>query len=441
MGALGVAAATALPGRPAVAAPPGFVSAGAHAPDAALAWLQTTYDLVLMENLSPPAAARTYAYAAVAMYEAVVSGMPGHRSLAGQLQDLTIPPPLGHRDRLDWPTALVVSAAAVLRQVLPFAAVGTRQRLDDAERDAISARRASGVSARDLAASVDHGRDVAHHLARWITRDGHAATVGRSYTPPTGEAWMWESTPPNYRPAIEPYWSEIRPMALRRAGEVEPQPPVPFSTEPGSPFHEQAMAPYRQSFVNSSEHKAIARFWTDNPGSFTPPFGSPTGLPSGHWMLIATQALALRGARLDLAVETLALTGIALHDSFLNCWTWKYRYNLLRPITYVNRYIDPSWTTLVNTPQFPEHTSGHSVASPAAAAVLTAQLGSFAFTDRSHDSRGHAARSFTSFADAASEAARSRLYGGIHYPHAITDGLIQGEHVGALVLQRVKTRR
>ena len=439
-GAFAVAASAALPVRGALAAPLEN-DVGAHPCDAALAWMSTTYDLVLAENLSPPAAARTYAFTALAMYEAVVSGMPGHRSLAGQLQDLATPPPQGPRGALDWPSALIAAAAAVLGQVLPFAATTTRARLDTAERDALAQRRLAGVPDRDLAAAVEHGRRVARHLGRWIARDGHAETLGRAYTPPAGEPWLWESTPPNFRPAIEPYWSEVRPMVLRRADEVEPEAPVPFSTEPGSAFYEQARAPYLQSFANTAEQKAIARFWTDNPGSFTPPFGSPTGLPAGHWMLIAAQALAVRSAPLDLAVETLALTGIALHDAFLNCWTWKYRFNLLRPVTYVNRYIDPSWATLVNSPQFPEHTSGHSVASPAAAAVLTAQLGTFAFTDRSHDSRGHAPRTFTSFGDAAEEAARSRLYGGIHYPHAIAAGFRQGEQIGALVLERVRTRR
>ncbi len=79
------------------------------------------------------------------------------------------------------------------------------------------------------------------------------------------------------------------------------------------------------------------------------------------------------------------------------------------------------------------------MASPAAAAVLTSRLGRFAFTDDTHATRGLPARR-SSFDDAAQEAARSRLYGGIHYPHAIATGLVQGEQVGALVLRRVCTR-
>lgn len=439
VGGAALAATTVLPGTgPAWARPRGSVAG--LAADVASHWVATTYDLVRDENLSPPAAARTYAYTAVAMYEALVAGMPERRSLAHQLTDLTTVPPPPRATSLDWPSALIAAAAGVLRVLLPFAAPTSRGALDAAEQVALQERRTAGAAARDVEAGSAHGRAVAKHLARWIARDGHARTLDRPWTPSAADPSSWESTPPNYRPAVEPWWSEVRPLALRRADEVEPAPPVPFSTEKGSPFHQQAMAPYLQSKVNTPEQIRIARFWTDNPGSFTPPLGTPTGLPSGHWMLLAQQGLAVRGADLALAVETYALTGIALHDAFLNCWTWKYRFDLLRPITYVNRYVDPTWTTLVNTPQFPEHTSGHSVASPAAAAVLTRQLGTFALTDHSHDVRGHLPRTFTSFSHAAAEAAQSRLYGGIHYPHAIATGLVQGEQVGAIVLARVQTR-
>ena len=439
LGAAGLTAATALPGGVASAAarPP---VPGRLPPDSALRWTARAYDLVMHENLTPPAAARTYAYAAIAMHEAVVAGMPAARSLAGSLTGLDKLPPALHQGQLDWPTALTTAVAAVLREVLPFAGSGTRTLLDGGEREELAARRAAGVGERSASASVAHGRAVAAHLARWIRADGHAGTVGRAYEPgPTGPH-QWVSTPPNFRPAIEPHWSEVRPMVLTSAWEVEPEPPLPFSTERGSAFHTQAMTTYLQKAANTDAHRAIARFWTDNPGSFTPPTGTPTGLPSGHWMQIAAQGLAARGARLDLTVQTLALTGIALHDAFLNCWAWKYHYRLLRPVTYINRHIDPAWSSLINSPQFPEHSSGHSVASPAAAAVLTAQLGSFPFTDRSHDPRGHVPRTFSSFDHAAAEAAQSRLYGGIHFPHAIDAGLVQGRQVGALVLDRVRLR-
>lgn len=413
----------------------------AHSSDVARRWVATAYDLVLHENLTPPAAARTYAYVALAMYEAVVAGMPAHVSLGPQLtgRPTTVRPP--RAGQLDWPAALSAAVAHVLEAVLPFRALATRPLLDDALAAEVAARHAAGVPARAVTEGARHGRAVGQALAAWIAGDGHAGIVDRPYDPPAGQPHLWESTPPNFRPAVEPHWDKVRPLVLRTADEIVPAEPVPFDADPASAFGEQAMTTYRQFFANTDEQRAIARFWTDNPGSFTPPFGNATGLPSGHWMLIGSEGVRLRGLGLDGAVETFATLGVAIHDAFLNCWTWKYRYNLLRPVTYVRRYIDPTWSTFINSPQFPEYTSGHSVASPAAAEVLTALLGDLAFTDDSHAPRGMPARSFTSFRHAAHEAAQSRLYGGIHYPMSIENGFAQGEQLAATVLARVRTRR
>ena len=66
---------------------------------------------------------------------------------------------------------------------------------------------------------------------------------------------------------------------------------------------------------------------------------------------------------------------IAVSDAFIACWRTKFRYNLLRPVTYIQRVIDPAWMPLLTTPPFPEYTSGHSVQSMAAAEVLTDLFG------------------------------------------------------------------
>ena len=130
-----------------------------------------------------------------------------------------------------------------------------------------------------------------------------------------------------------------------------------------------------------------------------------------------------------------------MHDSFISCWDCKYVFNLLRPITYIQAQIDGSWTPLITTPNFPEYTSGHSTQSGAAAFVLTDLFGPMPFTDRTHDDRGFTRRSFASFRDAATEAAISRLYGGIHYRSAVDVGVDQGEAIGQAILNRVRFRR
>jgi hypothetical protein len=392
--------------------------------------MATIYDVVWPEGLTPTNAARVYAYCAIAMYEAVAP-VADLRSLAGQvtgLGSLPKPPP----GRLDLPCALSASVAAVAGALFAGAA-DTSKGLLTRELDAqVAARRAAGVPAGVVKASLAHGRRVGEALTTWIAGDGYASIVGRGYTPPVGPD-KWEPTPPNYGRAIEPYWSEIRPMVLRDAGEVQPQAHVPFSDVAHSDFWEQADLTYQTGLALTDEQRSIARFWTDNP--------LLSGLPSGHWMLTVLQFSRQQGLTLPAVLEAYARLGVTLYDAFLNCWTWKYRFNLLRPVTYVRRYIDPSWNTFVNTPQFPEYTSGHSVASRAASTVLTELLGSVPYLDDSHAPRNMPARSFSSFTHAADEAAQSRLYGGIHYSMGIELGKLQGDAVGALVLDRLQTRR
>ncbi len=119
-----------------------------------------------------------------------------------------------------------------------------------------------------------------------------------------------------------------------------------------------------------------------------------------------------------------ARVGVALGDAFIACWHTKYRTHVLRQVSYIERHdLDPRWRPLLMTPPLPEYPSGHSVASAAAAEVLTELFGDVRFTDRTHEARRFRPRSFRSFHEAASEAAISRLYGGTHYPMAMSDQL------------------
>jgi len=440
------AAVTFAPAPAHAATDPAKPGSAAETPaDAAHAWVRTAYRAVLLENLTPPTAARVYAHTALAMYEAAVAGMPRHRSLAGQLAGLPSTSATRAREvgrgRLDWSVAVSAAAHDLLVGVLPDVSGATRPLIAAAHADLVSRRRAAGAPARLITDSERHGRTAAARVLARAAVDGHAEAATRPYVPPATEPWHWVSTPPNFRSAIEPYCADVQPFLLRSTDEVEAAPHVPFSTQSGSAFHAQAMAVVEQSRANGDAERATARFWTDNPGSFTPPFGTATGLPAGHWMMIASQAAQQRGLKLDETLEALVRLGVTTADAFFACWTTKYRTNLLRPITYVNRWIDPTWTSFVNTPQFPEHTSGHSVSSAAAAVVLTDALGTFPFLDDTQAHLGYPSRTFASFEAAALEAAGSRLFGGIHYPVGIEAGLAQGREIGHLALDRLRTRR
>jgi hypothetical protein len=142
------------------------------------------------------------------------------------------------------------------------------------------------------------------------------------------------------------------------------------------------------------------------------------------------------------SAEAYVRTAMAVADGFIASWDEKYRSIYIRPETAINAYLDETWQPLLQTPPFPEYTSGHSVISNAAATVLTDQFGDgFAFTDSTEMEYGLPARSYSSFNQAAAEAAISRLYAGIHYRAAVEEGTIQGKKVGEHVVRKVVTRR
>ena len=127
---------------------------------------------------------------------------------------------------------------------------------------------------------------------------------------------------------------------------------------------------------------------------------------------------------------------MAIFDAFISCWDEKYRSNLIRPETLINQYIDENWKPVLQTPPFPEYSSGHSVVSGAASTVLTEIFGDdFSFDDDTEVPYGLPIRSFESFNQAAQEAAISRMYGGIHYRAAIDVGLQQGINVGQTMIE------
>ena len=108
----------------------------------------------------------------------------------------------------------------------------------------------------------------------------------------------------------------------------------------------------------------------------------------------------------------------------------------------INQHIDEDWMPLLQTPPFPEYTSGHSVISASAATALTELYGEpFPFVDSTEVVYGLPPREFESFKAASEEAAISRLYGGIHYMPAISNGVEQGRMVGNFVVANVDTRK
>ncbi|MEO7522073.1 MAG: vanadium-dependent haloperoxidase, partial [Gemmatimonas sp.] len=178
----------------------------------------------------------------------------------------------------------------------------------------------------------------------------------------------------------------------------------------------------------------IALFWADNPVA--------TGTPGFHWISVVNLMVARHGLSAERAVEAYALTSLAIADAFIGCWREKYRSNVVRPVTYVQRVFDKNFQTLIPSPPFPEYTSGHSVQSAAAVEILIALLGdTVAFIDSTQTDIGQPPRAFASLRAALDEVAISRVYAGVHYFPAVVFGVQQGQCIGRTVLRRLSTRK
>jgi len=386
---------------------------------------------------SPPVAARTLAYLGLGLYETMLAGLPGERSLAGQLNELESLPEAQPNEPLHWPTVANATLAALARMLLPNAPADWMARFDALERNMPMAQSAdfnpAERSQEVIIRSETHGRLLAMALMTWARTDGGHDVLGArrvrldsAYVSPSGQG-AWVPTPPRFARPLLPNWGANRPF-MKGLQRCDPPGPPKYDESAGSAFYREAQEVHRSSVQPTEEQRRIALYWADDPGK------TPT--PAGHWAWILTDLLRDRKANLASAAEQYARLGIAMSDAFIATWKVKYEVNLLRPVTYIQLAFDANWVPpLMETPAFPEYPSGHSVQSGAAAAVLEGFYGrDTAFDDRTHNDRGWGPKRFTSFRAASEEAAASRLYAGIHFRSAIEHGTAQGRCIGGLAL-------
>jgi hypothetical protein len=396
-------------------------------------------DIVMEDLFNPPVASRVYAYPNIAAYEVLASGNPALQSLNGQIKHL---PLLKCEDpNINFSVAAEVAFITVARKL-----VFSEKLINEFEAEERK-NWSSLVNDGDiLQSSVDFGKNAGMQIIDWAMKDNYVTVKTLQRYELEEGLDKWRPTAPEYTNALEPNWSEMRPLVMDSSSLIQPLPPVPYSEKKNSAFYKIADDVYRTIKDPDTTQRAVASFWDCNPNiSFSE--GHITVFvhkisPGGHWIKIAGQAcMNLNFDELKTA-ETYTLLTIGLYEGFLSCWTAKFKLNTIRPETYIQRIIDPKFHPYIQTPPFPEYPSGHSVISATASTILTHIIPQpYAFTDSSEIYINLPPRSFNSFADAAREASLSRFYGGIHFMPALDNGALQGESVGRFVLQRLQTRK
>ena len=400
-------------------------------------------EVMVHDIFSPPVASRIYTYPNVGAYEILAKNDENYQSLAGQLTGLErIPEP--QSENINFELAALI-AHMDLSRMLIFS-----EEMITSYRDSLYTVW-ENTNKEVYSASKQYGLQVSEHIASWMDKDNYKQTrTMPKFSVNTDEPSRWQPTPPAYMDGIEPHWNKIRPFSIDSAGQFKPTPPPPFSMKEDSDFYKEVKEVYDisneiTSKGDESEEVAIAQFWDCNPyvsvtrGHLM--FATKKITPGAHWIGIAKIAAKKTNANVIETVHTYTKTSIAIADAFISCWDEKYRSNLIRPETLINDYIDENWEPVLQTPPFPEYTSGHSVVSGAAAVALTSIYGDdFAFDDDTEVQYGLPIRSFPSFKAAADEAAISRMYGGIHYRAAVEIGINQGRNLGVFVVDKLNMK-
>ena len=395
--------------------------------------------VMVHDVVSPPVAARYYAYTMMGAYNIVAANNKTIPELQKFIKDYKPNSDLDTiKTRYDYKIAAYYSILETAKLMLPSGFM-----LKDDEDAFIQLLQKTKVDQKTIDNSVKVA-ELASKVAVGFSKSDHYSQLSalKRYAPIKDES-KWYPTPPGYFEAVEPNWRTIRTMVIDSANQYKPTPLIPFSKDTTSAFYKQVKAVYQISKHLTTEQINIALFWDCNPFAITTSGHMAIGYkkisPGGHWMHIT--GLATKQAHLDFdhAVMVTALEGVTLMDAFISCWEEKFSSNRIRPETYINRYMDVKWQPVLQTPPFPEYTSGHAVISNASAELLTYLLGdNFAYTDNTEIPFGSSQRDFKSFREAAAEASMSRFYGGIHYMESIEKGNKQGKEVAVGIIVKIK---
>jgi hypothetical protein len=395
---------------------------------------------IIHDIFAPPVSSRIYMYASLAGYEAAIHSDFSYRSLTGQIKGFSSVAQPEKGQEYCFPLASTRAFLAVGKK-LTFA----QELYDEFEKKLEEDYKKTGIPDDVYERSIAFGDSVAASIIKFAGKDNYKQTRGLRYTV-TNETGKWAPTPPAYLDAVEPYWNTIHPIVLDTVSQFPMPAPPAFDLTPGSSYHKELMRTYETVKNLTDEQRNIANFWDCNPFKMNitghAMFATKKMSPGGHWMGITGQvARQLKKSYIETA-EAMVLTSIAVFDGFIACWNEKYKYVTIRPETVINASIDKAWLPVLQTPPFPEYSSGHSTISRAAAEVLTKLYGDkVAFSDSTEIPYGLPPRKFTSFIQASDEASISRLYGGIHYWPALDNGAKQGAKIGLLTVEKLKTKK
>lgn len=377
------------------------------------AWNDLALDAVRVKSASDAMAARSYAMVNAAMYDAV----NGLEPVSTRRTPAIVPPGTGTGGDP------VVAAAAAAHGVLVSLYPDLAPKFD-------------GRLAADVGAAADP--DLARRGRLWGGRVAGEVVAARRDDGSTPTETLPGGTGAGVYPTT---WTgtqfrQLRPFAISDpSAYVSDGPPSLTSAEYATAFND----------VKQVGDKAVADPAADATYAYWS-LGGGTSQPPGAWVQVAQVVSAARSLPLADTARLFALESMALADTVAPTYSTKYAYRFWRPTTAIRQadpalnadtVPNPAWTARAGSiGSSPEHFSGHSTFSAAAAAVLGGFFcrDDMAFTLTTDSAPGSLSRTYPSFSAAAAEAGRSRVLGGLHFEFSNQRALAAGNGVAAEVL-------
>ena len=367
-------------------------------------WNNAALEAIRVNNTPPPIASRTLAILHASIYDAVNGIARTHEPYLVQ-------------SAVSGSASREAAASAAAHTALVNLLPASKSSFDTLHESII----AQVPTGPQKSAGLSWGESVAMQILVARANDGSNATVA---VPDGSGPGVWIPTPPAYAPYLLPQWGFVAPFAMSSSSQFRPPgPPSLDSVQYAEDYNEVKALGSAVGSMRTDEQTLIASFWADGAGTETPP---------GHWNSIAQNIAGPRGKSLEQNARLFALLNIAMADAAICAWDAKYTFHFWHPVTAIN-YAEPEldWMSFIVTPPFPDYVSGHSTFSGAAATVLELFYGTddLPFAVGS-DSFPGVYRSFATPLDAATEAALSRIYGGIHFRSASAAGFDAGISIG-----------
>lgn len=411
--------------------------------DVTWSWMEQY--LKIEKNLAgfrPAPTCRALAYIHMGGYETVVPGMEHYKSLSEVIDGFPTVQLRYRIDQIDWNIALNAYYARTFKFFLFGSTQHDISSIETLEADELI-KLSPNVPQGIINTSIEWGQEVANTIIAYSETDREGADQSRiarpaDYFPPAGVG-LWVPTTPDLGAAMFPYWGKVRTFAALPGDLISLPPAASYSTDPASAYYKENLEVDQATMHITDDDHWIAEFWSDDITGMT--FSPPARI-----FAIANQVISNERMNLEETLHLYCLMGIAINDAAVACWKSKYIYNTERPETYIRKYIDPDFKTILGaaigtpgmTPSFPGYPSGHSTFAGVSWRVLEHFFGAeYLFTDECHygriEFRGYP-RTYQSWKEMADEDAFSRIPLGVHIRQDCVEGLRLGNAIALRAL-------